>query len=133
MILRQGPATRAVLSLSTTRTAASPLRHPSLLQGRFAPTTQALAPRTAFSRFYSTENQTDTSEKATSDESAKQNGTAEPTQDAEESFRKQLEEKQKEIVELKVLAFPLNLSDTSGSQLERGGFGHETLTSCLLG
>lgn len=93
--LRQAQAAKSVLSLRATSTTPSAIRRTSQLQ----PQLQSVRPlvRQPTYRFYSTENQTQNAEKT----EAKENETAEES--TEESLRKELETKQKEIVDLKVL------------------------------
>jgi hypothetical protein len=93
--LRQAQAAKSVLSLRATSTTPSVIRRTSQLQ----PQLQSVRPfvRQPTYRFYSTENQTQNAEKT----EAKENEAAEES--SEESLRKELEAKQKEIVDLKVL------------------------------
>jgi molecular chaperone GrpE len=92
--LRQAQAAKSVLSLRATSTTPSVIRRTSQLQ----PQLQSVRPfvRQPTYRFYSTENQTQNAEKT----EAKENEAA--GESSEESLRKELEAKQKEIVDLKV-------------------------------
>ncbi|RHZ46690.1 mitochondrial nucleotide exchange factor MGE1 [Aspergillus thermomutatus] len=92
-VLRQAQAAKSVLSLRATSTTPSAIRRTSQLQ----PQLQSIRPlvRQPAYRFYSTENQTQNAQKT----EAKENGAAEES--GEEGLRKELESKEKEIVDLK--------------------------------
>jgi molecular chaperone GrpE len=113
--LRQAQAAKSVLSLRATSTTPSVIRRTSQLQ----PQLQSVRPfvRQPTYRFYSTENQTQNAEKT----EAKENEAAEGS--SEESLRKELEAKQKEIVDLKdkymrSVADFLNLQERTKREME---------------
>ncbi|KAF7131257.1 hypothetical protein CNMCM5793_004362 [Aspergillus hiratsukae] len=113
--LRQAQAAKSVLSLRATSTTSSAIRRTSQLQ----PQLQSVRPlvRQPTYRFYSTENQTQNAEKT----EAKDNEAAEES--AESSLRKELEAKQKEIVDLKdkymrSVADFLNLQERTKREME---------------
>ncbi|KKK13252.1 putative mitochondrial co-chaperone GrpE [Aspergillus rambellii] len=106
--IRQAQASRSLLSARPASTAPLALRRTSQLQPQFS---RPLARLPAY-RFYSTENKTENGEN-------KENGPAE----AEDPVRKELEEKKKEVVDLKdkyvrSVADFLNLQERTKREME---------------
>ncbi|EAL93598.1 hypothetical protein KXW98_000238 [Aspergillus fumigatus] len=92
-LLRQAQAAKSIVSLRATSTTPSVIRRTSQLQSQLLSVRPVVRQPTY--RFYSTENQAQNAEKA----EAKENEAAEES--PEESLRKELEAKEKEIVDLK--------------------------------
>lgn len=92
-IFRQAQAARSVLTASTSTSAAQlALRRTTRLQSQLPTAMRPFAPQ-PIRRFYSTENNGEKKEAAQEGESA---------ENAEDPVRKELEEKKKEVTELKV-------------------------------
>lgn len=97
-ILRQTQAVKSVLSSSYTSTAPLAARRSTRFQPQLS---QPLVRQPAF-RFYSTENKSGNGEqKEAEKENGKENG-AENKETPEDPLRKELEEKKKEVTDLKV-------------------------------
>lgn len=94
-LLRQAQAARSVLAASTSTSAPLALRRTTRLQSRMPAAPRPFAPQ-PLSRFYSTENN---GEQKEAPQEAGENA------EAEDPSCKELEDKKKEIVELKVLTF----------------------------
>lgn len=94
-LLRQAQAARSVLAASTSTSAPLALRRTTRLQSRMPTTRRPFAPQ-FMSRFYSTENNGEQKE------ASKEGGE---NAEAEDPLSKELEEKEKEIIEMKVLNF----------------------------
>ncbi|KAL5365909.1 GrpE-domain-containing protein [Aspergillus floccosus] len=112
-ILRQAQVARSLLSVRSTSTAPLAVRRTSQWQPQLTQF-RPLAPRSAF-RSYSTENQAAEGEK-------KENG-AEEAKEAEDPVQKELEEKKKEVVDLKdkyvrSVADFLNLQERTKREME---------------
>ncbi|EAU38030.1 hypothetical protein ATEG_01273 [Aspergillus terreus NIH2624] len=112
-ILRQAQAARSLLSVRSTSTAPLAVRRTSQWQPQLTQF-RPLVPRAAF-RSYSTENQAAEGEK-------KENG-AEEAKEAEDPCQKELEEKKKEVVDLKdkyvrSVADFLNLQERTKREME---------------
>lgn len=99
LLLRQGLAARSAVSRCSSA-APSALRRTSQLQPRAFQNIRPLAPQQAY-RCYSTEKPTEKNEKP----DAEKSGGSELAEElsAEEGLRKELEKKEKEIVDLKVI------------------------------
>ena len=91
-IFRQAQAARSVLAASPSTSAPLALRRTSQLQTRLPAALRPFAPQ-PISRFYSTENNGEQKEASKEGE----NG-----ENAEDPVRKELEEKKKEVIDLKV-------------------------------
>lgn len=98
-ILRQRRAVQSAVSRSSTFSSQSPFRQASPLQ-QLAQRQPAF--RVAVPRFYSTQNDAKTDD---AKEASKENGEAKEAESPEETFKKQLEAKNKEVAEMKVIIF----------------------------
>lgn len=98
LLLRQGQAARSALSHYTSATPLA-LRRTSQLQPRVFQAIRPVAPQQAY-RCYSTEKPTDKGEEK---DASKENEATETQESPEESLRKDIEKKEKEITDLKVV------------------------------
>lgn len=96
-ILRQRRAVQSAVSRSSTFSSQSPFRQASPLQqlAQRQPAFKVTVPR-----FYSTQN--DAANKDEAKEASKENGEAKEAESPEETFKKELEAKNKEVAEMKV-------------------------------
>lgn len=108
MLLGQRQAVKVAASLTSRQTCLLAMRQTSRLRPQLVLNDESVTRRSTFSRPFSSETPAEKSERSTQEEEAKNQEVSGTKEDEEDLLRKELENKQKEIVDLKVS--PLRIS-----------------------